>query len=153
MKFAEFEVGRVFDAGPYTVGEQEIIVFATAFDPQWFHTDAAAAARGRFGSLIASGFHTCSIAMRLMAGAALQGSEAFASPGVEYVKWPAPVKPGDELRLRAEVLDKRLARGRPGLGLVRWHWQLFNQAGVEVLDLKTTSCFDLAPGSLEQRAC
>jgi acyl dehydratase len=152
MRFEEFQVGNVIEAGPYLVSEQEIVGFATAFDPQWFHVDAAAAAGGRFGGLIASGFHTCSIAMRLVAAAALQGSEAFASPGLGYVKWPAPVLPGDALRLRIEVLEKRRARARSSLGVLRWRWQLFNQHGAEVLDLEATSLFDLAPRA-EPRAC
>ena len=105
MKFAEFHAGQVIEAGPYAVSEDEVLRFATAYDPQWFHTDPEAAARGPFGGLIASGWHTCGIAMRLAADAALAGSESFASPGLAYVKWPNPVRPGDALRLRATVLD------------------------------------------------
>jgi acyl dehydratase len=143
MKFAEFHAGQVVDAGPYDVSEAELTGFARAFDPQWFHTDAQAAARGRFGGLIASGWHTCGIAMRLVADAALHDSESFASPGVAHVKWPNPVRPGDRLSLRASVLEVRRASSRPTLGILRWRWQLFNQKGVEVLDLEATSLFDL----------
>jgi len=82
--------------------------------------------------------------MRLVADAALQGSESFASPGLAYVKWPHPVRPDDRLTLRATVLESRRASRRPGLGLLRWRWQLFNAAGAEVLDLEATSLFDLA---------
>ncbi len=78
MKFAEFNAGQVIEAGPYDVSEDEIVRFATQYDPQWFHTDAGAAAKGRFEGLIASGWHTCGIAMRLVADAALAGSESFA---------------------------------------------------------------------------
>ena len=143
MKFAEFEPGRVIVAGPYGISEAEIIEFASRYDPQWFHNDAAAAAAGRFGGLIASGWHTCSIAMRLAVEAALDGSESFASPGLDYVKWPAPVRPGDRLDLRASVLETRRASKTPWLGILRWRWQLFNQDGTEVLDLVATSLFDL----------
>ena len=93
MKFAQFHPGQVIEAGPYAVTEAEVLQFARAYVPQWFHTDPAAAAAGRFGGLIASGWHTCAIAMRLAADAALQGSESFASPGVAQVRWPHPVPP------------------------------------------------------------
>ncbi|QTN23168.1 MaoC family dehydratase [Rhizobacter sp. AJA081-3] len=144
MKFAEFHVGQVIEAGPYEVSEEEIVRFATAYDPQWFHTDAQAAKGGRFEGLIASGWHTCGIAMRLVADAALAGSESFASPGLAYVKWPHPVRPGDRLTVRATVVEVRRSKGQSALGILRWRWQLFNAKGSEVLDLEATSLFDLA---------
>lgn len=145
MKFAEFSPGQVIEAGPYAVSEEEVVRFASAYDPQWFHTDAQAAARGRFEGLIASGWHTCGIAMRLVADAALAGSESFASPGLAYVRWPHPVRPGDRLSLRATVVEARRSKGNATLGILRWRWQLFNQRGAEVLDLEATSLFDLPP--------
>ena len=144
MKFAEFHLGQVIEAGPYEVSEEEIVRFATAYDPQWFHTDAQAAKGGRFEGLIASGWHTCGIAMRLVADAALAGSESFASPGLAYVKWPHPVRPGDKLTVRATVVEVRRSKGQSALGILRWRWQLFNAKGSEVLDLEATSLFDLA---------
>lgn len=144
MRFAEFAPGQVIEAGPYEVGEAELRQFAGAYDPQWFHTDPGAAAQGRFGGLIASGWHSCGIAMRLVADAALAGSESFASPGLAYVKWPHPVRPGDRLALRATVIETRRSRSQPHLGILRWRWQLFNQQEREVLDLEATSLFDLA---------
>lgn len=143
MKFADFHVGQVIEAGPYALGEAELLQFARAYDPQWFHTDAAAAGDGPFGGLIASGWHTCAIAMRLVADAALAGSESFASPGLQYVKWPQPVRPGDVLRLRAEVISVRVSERRPSLGILDWRWQLFNQRELCVLDLQATSLFQL----------
>ena len=83
--------------------------------------------------------------MRLVADAALHGSESFASPGLQYVKWLNPVRPGDTLRLRAEVLEVRTSAKQPTLGILRWRWQLFNQKGAEVLDLEATSLFSLTP--------
>ena len=144
MKFTEFTAGQVIEAGPYTLGEDALLQFARDYDPQWFHTDADAAARGRFGGLIASGWQTCGIAMRLATEVALEGSESFASPGLAYVKWPHPVRAGDALSLRATVIETRRARSQPTLGILRWRWQLFNRKGVEVLDLEATSLFDLA---------
>ena len=144
MKFAEFTQGLVIEAGPYHLTEDEVLKFAKAWDQQWFHTDAEAAAKGRFGGLIASGWQTCGIAMRLMTDKALHGSESFASPGLAYVKWLHPVRPGDDLSVRGTVLETRVSSKQPGLGILRWRWQLFNAAGVEVLDLEATSLFDLA---------
>ena len=144
MKFAEFHAGQVIEAGPYHVSEAEVLEFARAYDPQWFHTDPQAASQGRFQGLIASGWHTCGIAMRLLADAALKGSESFASPGLEYVKWKQPVRPGDALTVRATVLETRRSKSQGKLGILRWRWQLFNASGTEVLDLEATSLFDLA---------
>jgi len=144
MKFDEFSVGMVITSGPYLLTEAEVVQFAAAYDPQWFHTDPAAAETGRFNGLIASGWNTCCIAMRLLADAALHDSESFASPGLAYVKWPHPVRPGDTLSLRATVLETRRGRSRTTLGILRWRWQLFNAAGIEVLDLEATSLFDLS---------
>ena len=143
MKFAEFHQGQIIEAGPYQVTEAEVLQFATAYDPQWFHTDPEAAAKGPFGGLIASGWHTCGIAMRLMADKALHGSESYASPGLAYIKWPHPVRPGDALTVRATVLETRTARSQPTLGILRWRWQMHNAQGVEVLDLEATSLFKL----------
>ena len=148
MKFAEFRPGLVIEAGPHVVSEPEILEFARAWDPQWFHVDPErSAAESRFGGLIASGWHTCGIAMRLVTQAALDGSESFASPGLAYVKWPNAVRPGDTLRLRAEVLETRTARSQATLGILRWRWQLHNQHDAEVLDLEATSLFALPPSS------
>lgn len=145
MKYEEIEVGTVIDAGRYTLSEGELLAFARAWDPQWFHTDAAAAAAGRFGGLIASGWQTCAIAMRLGVERVLKGSESFASPGVERIRWPHPVRAGDTLQLKATILDKRRSASKPTMGILRWRWQLTNQHGVEVLDMDATSLFDLPP--------
>jgi acyl dehydratase len=146
MKFAELRPGMVLDAGQRpAITEQEIIEFATRYDPQWFHTDPARAAASRWQGLIASGWHTCSIAMQLLVRHVLADSESIGSPGLEQVKWPNPLRPGDEVRLRVEVLQTRLSSSGK-MGVVRWRWVLTTQAGVEVLDLIGTSLFGLAAG-------
>jgi len=144
MQFADFHAGQVIEAGPYVLTEAELVQFARAYDPQWFHTDAEAAAGSPFGGLIASGWHTCSIAMRLVVEAALAGSESFASPGLEHVRWPNPVRPGDALRLVADVIEVRRSEKRPTLGILRWRWRLFNQRALVVLDTEVTSLFKLS---------
>jgi acyl dehydratase len=143
MKFADHHPGQVIEAGPVSVTEDEIIRFAGAWDPQVMHTDPAGAARGRFGGLIASGWHTCAIAMRLAVENVLDGSEVIASPGVERLRWPHPVRPGDRLTLRITVLDARRSRSQPNLGVIRWRWQVLNQHHAEVLELEATNLYDL----------
>lgn len=145
MKFVDFYAGQLIEGGPYVLQEGELLTFANAYDPQWFHTDAAAASDGPFGGLIASGWHTCAIAMRMVADTALAGSESFASPGLQYVKWPHPVRAGDALRLRAEVISVRRSERKPLLGILDWRWQLTNQDDITVLDLQATSLFQLQP--------
>ncbi len=144
MKFAEFEAGQTLSAGPYKVTESEILDFAKRFDPQWFHTDPLAAKGGHFRGLIASGWHTCAMAMRLIADSHLVGSESLASPGIDHIRWPSPVRPGDVLRLTATVLETRRSATQPTLGILRWRWQLHNQRQDEVLNLVATSMFRLA---------
>jgi acyl dehydratase len=143
VRFAEFHAGQVIERGPLVLTEEELLSFARANDPQWFHTDPERANAGRWGGLIASGWQTCAIAMRLVVEAALDGSESFASPGLDYVRWPHPVRAGDSLSLRATVVEARRSHSQGRLGILRWRWQLFNQRGIEVLDLQATSLFAL----------
>ncbi len=147
MKFAQFHAGQVIEAGPYTVTEDEILAFAAAYDPQWFHTDPEAARAGPFAGLIASGWHTCGIAMRLAADQVLHGSESLASPGVSDLRWPHPVRPGDTLTLRIAVKEVRRSTKRPELGVVEWTWRLVNGEGREVLQLEATNLFNLKSAS------
>jgi acyl dehydratase len=145
MKFRELEAGRVLTFGPARLTEDEILAFAREYDPQWFHTDPSRAKAGRWDGLIASGWHTAAIAKRLVVATLLAGSETFGSPGLEYLKWLAPVRPNDALTLRIEVLVARRSERKPTLGVVRWRWTLANQEGVDVLDLVATNLFDLGP--------
>lgn len=144
MTFDEFHVGQVLVRGPVTISEAEILAFAREYDPQWFHVDPQRAREGRWNGLIASGWQTCGIAMRLAVDGILAGSETFGSPGLEYLKWLAPVRPGDALTLHAEILEARRSARQPTLGVLRWRWRLLNQDGVAVLDLVATNLFELA---------
>ncbi len=145
MRFDEFHVGQVLQLGPIRVEQPEILAFAEAYDPQWFHTDPQRARSSRWGGLIASGWHTCAIAMRLVCDGPLIDSGSIGSPGLAYLKWPSPVRPGDALRLDAEVLGTRhSSSGR--LGVLRWRWRMLNQNDDTVLDLEATSLFELPGG-------
>jgi acyl dehydratase len=143
MKFAQFSAGQRIEAGPYTLTEAELLAFAQAWDPQWFHVDPERAGQGPYAGLIASGWQTCAIAMRLAVQQVLHDSESFGSPGLAYVKWLRPVRAGDSLRLVATVMEARRSASKPQLGVLRWRWQLFNQLAEEVLDLEATSLFHL----------
>jgi acyl dehydratase len=147
MKFAEFRPGQELRYGPVTVSEADIVDFARQYDPQWFHVDAARANASRWNGLIASGWQTCAIAMRLVVDGALADSESFGSPGLEYLKWLAPVRPRDTHSVHAEVLEARRSERQPTLGILRWRWRLVNQDDVPVLELVATSLFDLANGT------
>lgn len=144
MRFAELAPGRVLQLGPASITEAELTAFARDWDPQWFHVDAARAGDGPWSGLIASGWQTCAIAMRLVVDHVLAGSESFASPGLAYLKWENPVRAGDTLHLTAEVLERRTAKSNATLGILRWRWRMTNQHGKAVLDLEATSLFDLA---------
>lgn len=147
MRFSEFYAGQKIHGGPYEVTEAEIKEFAGRYDPQWFHTDDTSAKGGHFGGLIASGWHTCAIAMRLVVDAALRDSESFASPGLDYVNWLHPVRGGDRLTLTAEVAELRRSAKNEMLGVLRWRWRLHNQHSIDVLDLMATSLFKLESGA------
>ena len=144
MKFRELFAGQVLTFGPARLSEDEIVAFAREYDPQWFHTDPQRAKAGRWDGLIASGWQTAAVAMRLVVEGVLDGSETFGSPGLEYLKWLAPVRPDDALTLRVEVLEVRRSERKPTLGVLRWRWTLANQDAMDVLELVATNLFDLA---------
>lgn len=144
MKFADFREGMLIHAGPIKVTQQDILDFANKYDPQWFHTDPQRADQGRWGGLIASGWHTCALAMRMAVDAILHDSESFGSPGLGEVSWRVPVRPGDELRLQARVNAARKSSSRDDLGIVTWRWEVYNQHNEVVLELNATILFDLA---------
>jgi acyl dehydratase len=142
MRFEQIQTGTIINGGRRGVTEAEIIEFAKRYDPQWFHVDAVRAQNSRWKGLIASGWMTCSIAMELAVKSVLGDSESIGSPGIEQLKWLNPVRPGDELELRIEVMQTRLSRSG-SVGIVKWRWVLTTQAGVPVLDLTATSLFQI----------
>ena len=101
--FEDYPVGTTAEHGPIQVDEAELLDFGRRFDPQPFHVDPAAAAAGPFGGLIASGWHTCALMMRLLAERYLSPVSSLGSPGVDELRWVLPVRPGDALRLRTTV--------------------------------------------------
>lgn len=140
--FDELRAGDVVDLGTVTVTEAEILDFAHRFDPQPFHIDAEAATRSSYGGLIASGWHTCSLYMRLLATAFLNDTASMGSPGVEQLRWPHPVRPGDTLHGQLEILETRASGSRPTVGIVRSQGTVINGDDVLVLSLVATNFVD-----------
>ena len=143
--FEDYTPGAVFTSGAITVSEAEIIDFARQYDPQAMHTDPAAAATGRFGGLIASGWHTASMMMRLFATNFLSPASSVASPGIDELRWLQPVRPGDVLSLRVTIVEARRSRSRPGEGVVRSFIEVLNQDGAVVMSLKPISLIACRP--------
>ena len=143
MKFQQMKAGTRLSVGPVKVTEQEILDFARKFDNQWFHVDSVAAQSGPWKGLIASGWHTCAMAMQLFSEHVLRGSGCIGSPGVNNLKWSAPVRPGDTLTLDMIALEKRISASNPNRGVVHWRWLLHNQHDVVVLELDAVNLFDL----------
>ena len=137
----DMAVGQVRDLGAISPTREEIIAFASQFDPQPFHLNDAAGEASVFGGLCASGWHTCSLAMRLMVTNLLQKTSSLGSPGLEGIKWPKPVFPGDVLRLQTTVLETKPMGRRPDVGMTRNLWEMFNQHGDKVLHMEGWGMF------------
>lgn len=133
--FEDYVQGAVYEYGYVTVTEAEILDFARKFDPQPIHVDPQFAAAGPFGGLIASGWHTTGIMMRMLVDHCLSWVASLASPGIDELRWPAPVRPGDSLRLRCTFVETRRSQSKPDRGLVRTQAQLINQNDELVLTL------------------
>jgi len=144
MKFADVQVGAVIKSTSVVVDRDEMLAFSHRYDPQWFHIDATRAPSGVWKGLIASGWMTCSIAMRLAVDAFLHDSDSFGSPGLDSLKWLYPVRAGDTLRLDITIDSKRLSSSKPNLGIVGATWRLYNQNDVQVVEIVSTHLFDLA---------
>jgi acyl dehydratase len=127
------------------VTREEIVAFAREFDPQPFHVDEAAAAGTIYGGLIASGWHTIALYMRLMWDSYLKDTASLGSPGVDEVRWLKPVRPGDTLRARFTVLDAVPSRSKPDRGIVRSLSEVFNQHGEVVMTLRGLGMFGRRP--------
>jgi acyl dehydratase len=133
--FEDYTPGHVYEFGTITVSEAEIIAFAKQFDPQYFHIDPEKAKASRFGGIIASGWHTTSLVMRLYVDHYLSHTASLASPGVDELRWPNPVRPGDTLRIRVTVLEARPSRSKPDRGVVRALLEGLNQRNELVLSM------------------
>jgi acyl dehydratase len=143
--FEDFQVGQVAEAGPYVVTREELLDFARKFDPQPFHLDEEAAKKTHFGGLVTSGWHTAAMAHRMLVMDLLNDTASLGSPGVDELRWLKPVRPGDSLRLRIEVLELMPSRSRPERGSIRFAFAMLNQHGETVMTERAVAMFARRP--------
>jgi acyl dehydratase len=141
LHWEDFLPGTTRRFGGRLVTREDIVRFAQEFDPQPFHLDDAAARRSLFGGLVASGWHTCSLAMRMICDAYLLDAASLGSPGLDNLRWLAPVRPGDTLSVRLEVLSSRPMKSRPDVGLVQSRWTALNQREEAVMSMEGWAMF------------
>jgi len=135
LYFEDFTPGWTFQNGPRTLTAEEIVAFAREWDPQSYHTDPEAARRSPYGGLIASGWQTAGVAMRLMCDGYLLETSCVGSPGIDELRFVRPVRPGDALRFRSTVLEAAPSRSKPNRGTVTFRWEVVNQDDELVLSM------------------
>lgn len=144
--FEDYAAGTVHEPDDtITVTEEDLLAFAKIYDPQSFHVDPVAAEEGPFNGLIASGWHTTALMMQLLARHYLSTVASLGSPGVDELRWLQPVRPGDSLRFRTEVLDTRRSKSDPSRGVVRAKVELIKQGDVPVLALIVVNFLSVRP--------
>lgn len=143
--FEDFQPGQVIELGGRTITKESIIAFAREFDPQPFHVDEAAAQRSIYGGLLASGWHTGSLAMRILYDGLLKDTASLGSPGIDELRWLKPVRPGDTLALRMTIVESIPSRTKPDRGLVRSLMEMRNQHGEVVLTIRGLSLLGRRP--------
>jgi acyl dehydratase len=143
--FDDFKAGQVIELGRRTVTKEAILAFAREFDPQVFHTDEEAARSTIYGGLIASGWHTASLAMRLLYDGLIKDTVSLGSPGVDELRWLKPVRPGDTLSARLTVVELVPSRTKPDRGIVRSLLELINQHGDVVVTMRGLSLLGRRP--------
>ena len=143
--FEDFAPGQVIELGQRTIDKDEIIAFARQFDPQPFHTDEEAAKRSIFGGLVASGWHTGALMMRMLYDGLVKDTLSMGSPGVDELRWLKPVRPGDLLSARLTVTECVPSRSKLDRGIVRSIIELRNQHGEVVVSSKGMSMFGRRP--------
>jgi acyl dehydratase len=144
--FDDYEVGESFDVGPHRMEEERIVSFGREFDPQRFHVDPEAARDTIYGGLIASGWHTGAVLMKLLSSTL--GPASLGSPGGRELRWLAPVRPGDELRLRITVQAKTPSASKPDRGVLVYLNEVYNQSGQVVMSFESTMLMLRRPGTL-----
>ena len=134
--FEDLEVGTKASFGHYEVTREEVIAFASSYDPQPFHLDDEAAAQTYFGRLSASGWHTCSMTMRMMVEHfSSEETASLGSPGIDELRWIKPVYPGDTLRVESELIEKRQSKSKPHMGFTKTRQTTFNQHDEPVMSM------------------
>jgi acyl dehydratase len=143
--FEDFYPGQEIDLGARTVGEEEIIAFARQFDPQPFHLDHEAGAGSIFGGVVASGWHTCSLMMRMVVDGFMGSASSLGSPGVDRVRWLQPLRGGDTLSVRYQTTAVKGSGSKPDRGVVWSTWIATNQHGQEICTIEGMGMFGRRP--------
>jgi acyl dehydratase len=141
LHFEDFVPGTVIEFGPRVLTREEIVTFAAEFDPQPMHLDEAAASASMLGGLAASGWHSCCMLMRMLSDHLLSRSSFMGAPGIEEVRWLAPVRAGEPITVRATVLETRPSRSRQNLGFVRFRFELIDRAGARLMEMIVSPMF------------
>ncbi|HEY0523351.1 MAG TPA: MaoC family dehydratase [Stellaceae bacterium] len=147
--FEDFAPGQVYEFGDRTVTEAEIVEYARQFDPQPFHTDPEAARGSIYGGLIASGWHTAGMMMRMLVDHFIPRESSMGSPGIDELRWLKPVRPGDRLRVRVSVVETKRSMSKPNRGIVRSINEVLNQDGETVLSMRGMGMYRTRDGSKE----
>ena len=142
-------VGKVIELGTRVITREEILDFGRRYDPQPFHTDEVAAKQSIYGGLIASGWQTCAIMMRMIYDGFLLRAACLGSPGVDNVRWLKPVRPGDALRVRMTIVEARPSRSKPDRGTVKLNWEVFNQNDEPVMTIDGVQIYRRRPYEAE----
>jgi acyl dehydratase len=145
--FEDFYPGQDIDLGTRSVSEEEIIAFAQAFDPQPFHVDREAAAQSIYGGVIASGWHTCSMMMRMVVDGLMAKASSMGSPGLDGVRWLAPVRAGDTLNVHYQTVKVKASASKPDRGVVWSKWVAINQHGEAVCTVEGMGMFGRRPSA------
>ena len=141
MHLEDFQPGQTFDLGSIEVTHEQVVDFAKQFHPQPFHIDIDAGGQSIFGGLIASGWHTCSLMMRLVVDNLFSRTATLGSPGVNQIRWMLPVRPGDTLTASTRVLAVTSSVSKPDRGTVEFHYEVRNQSDQQVLAMQGISMF------------
>ncbi len=137
----DFSPGWSVCSAPRTLTKEEILAFANEFDPQPFHIDEEAARDTLLGGLAASGWHSCSIMMKMMCETYLLNSASMGSPGIDETRWLKPVRPGDRLAMKCTCIEARISASRPEMGICKMHWEMINQHNEPVMTMTGTQLF------------
>ena len=136
LTFEDFQPGHFGTFGPRHVTREEIIAFAAEYDPQPMHLDEEAARRSMLGGLAASGWHLCAIMMRMVYDGFLHRTASLGGPGIDELNWMAPLRPGDDITVDIHVIDSRVSRSRPQMGIVNLRVEIHNASGQKLMDAK-----------------
>jgi len=144
--FEDYRKGEVAEVGNYLITREEIVEFARRYDPQPFHIDEDAARDSMFGGLVASGWMTCGVLMRMLVDNFVSSVASMGSPGIDELRWLKPVRPGDRLRARVTVTDLRRSSSKPDRGVIHFHQEAINQHDEVVLSMRGMGLYRCRPG-------